>query len=52
MTLFKDEPKDDYTYDVIKGKNNELVIIIRLTNLYSVNYNLIIIFLNKIFNNL
>ena len=27
MTLFKDEPKDDFTYDVIKGKNNELVVL-------------------------
>ena len=27
MTLFKDGPKDDYTYDVIKGKNNELVVL-------------------------
>ena len=27
MTLFKDDPKDDYTYDVIKGKDNELVVL-------------------------
>ena len=27
MGLFKDQPKNDYTYDVIKGKNNELVVL-------------------------